>query len=152
MRGADWRELPRKQLRSSLTKQWRERAYRHSWLANDCRPAITSCPPYHAMAPIEPKPRNIIRDANDELYTPIGLMHRASPVTPLRLCCILVYVGHSVFRGDDYGTVHQSWQHNRDTWGRLVEQQYGRRRTVLPLSSLVLGILLWYANCLLKFL
>jgi len=84
--------------------------------------------------------------------TPIGLMHRASPVTPLRLCCILVYVGHSVFRGDNYGTVHQSWQHNRDTWGRLVEQQYGRRRTVLPLSSLVLGILLWYANCLLKFL
>src|SRR5438445_10984941 len=68
MRGADWRELPRKRLRSSLTKQWRERAYRHSWLANDCRPAMTSCPPYHAMAPIEPKPRNIIRDANDELY------------------------------------------------------------------------------------
>src|SRR5438046_10408988 len=80
--------------------------------------------------------------------TPIGLMHRASPVTPLRLCCILVYVGHSVFRGDDYGTVPQSWAHNRDTWGRLVEQQYGRRRQVLRVSRLVSGSFVCYACCL----
>src|SRR6266566_1453119 len=84
--------------------------------------------------------------------TPIGLMHRASPVTPLRLCCILVYVGHSVFVATItvlYIKVGNITGIHREG---LVEQQYGRRRTVLPLSSLVLGILLWYANCLLKFL
>jgi len=84
--------------------------------------------------------------------TLIGLMHRASPVTPLRLCCILVYLGHSVFRGDNYGTVHQSWQHNRDTSGRagrtaVWEEAYG-----FAFVEPCLRDFTRYANCLLKFL
>ena len=36
-------------------------------IASVSRPAITSRPPYHMIAAIEPKPRNIMMVANSEL-------------------------------------------------------------------------------------
>ena len=40
-------------------------------MARVSRPAITSRPPYHMTAAMEPKPRNIISDPKAELYTAI---------------------------------------------------------------------------------